>query len=153
MSKLAAEEIDQIFVFAIGQMKHALSLSGVEKVELAAEVTPISEAPRIVIGAINLRGQILPVISMRRRLHFPDRRVMASDRIVIVRSSRRRIALVVDEVIGVRPMKRNDFIKADAISEGLGCVAGAARIDGEITMIHDLELFLSEEDEKALENV
>jgi purine-binding chemotaxis protein CheW len=147
------EDIDYFLVFAVADMRHALFLSGVEKVELAAEVTPFPEAPRVVIGAINWRGQILPVLSMRRRLHLPERRVMASDRIIIVQSSRRRIALMVDEVIGVRPAERSDFTNADALSEGLGCVTGAVRTEDGIVLIHDLELFLSEADEKALEKL
>jgi purine-binding chemotaxis protein CheW len=147
------EDTGHILLFAVGEMKHALSLSGVERVELAAEVTPLPEAPHIVIGAINVRGQILPVLSMRRRLHLPERSVRASDWIIIVQSSRRRIALVVDEVMGVRPAEPSDFTSADALSEGLGCVAGAVRTAEGIVLIHDLELFLSEADEKALEQL
>jgi purine-binding chemotaxis protein CheW len=134
-------------------MRHALFISGVEKVEFAVEVTPFPEAPSVVIGVINWRGRILPVLSMRRRLHLPERSVMMADRIIIAQSFRRRIALLVDEVIGVRPAERNDFISADAISDGLGCVAGATRTEDGIVLIHDLELFLTEEDEKALEKL
>jgi purine-binding chemotaxis protein CheW len=150
---MSIEGVDYILVFVIGEMKHALFLSGVEKVELAAEVTPFPEAPRVFIGAINWRGQILPVLSMRRRLHLPERSVMASDRFIIVKSIRRRLALVVDEVTGVQPANRSTFISADAIWESLGCVAGAVRTEDGIVVIHDLELFLSEEEEKVLEKL
>lgn len=147
------EDAGHILVFAVADMRHALFISGVEKVEFAVEVTPFPEAPRVVIGVINWRGQILPVLSMRRRLHLPERSVMTADRIIIAQSSRRRIALLVDEVIGVRPTERSDFTSADAISDGLGCVAGATRTEDGIVLIHDLELFLTEEDEKALEKL
>jgi purine-binding chemotaxis protein CheW len=147
------EDTSSLLVFAVAEMRHALFLPGVEKVELAAEVTPLPEAPRVVIGVINWRGQILPVLSMRRRLHLAERSVMTADRIIIVHSSRRRIALLVDEVMGVQAAERSDFTDADAISEGIGCVAGATRTEDGIVLIHDLELFLSEEDEKALERL
>jgi purine-binding chemotaxis protein CheW len=147
------EDANHILVFTVADMRHALFLSGVEKVEYAVEVTPFPEAPHVVIGVTNWRGQILPALSMRRRLHLPERSVMTSDRMIIVRSSRRRIALMVDEVIGVRATERSDFTGADAISDGLGCVAGAVRIEDGIVLIHDLELFLSEEDEKELERL
>jgi purine-binding chemotaxis protein CheW len=147
------EDTGHILLFAVAEMKHALSLSGVERVELAAEVTPLPEAPHVVIGAINVRGQILPVLSMRRRLHLPERSVTTSDWIIIVQCSRRRIALVVDEVMGVRTALQSDFTSAEALSEGLGCVAGAVRTEEGIVLIHDLELFLSEEEEMALEKV
>ena len=146
------EGIDTILVFAIEGMRHGLPLPGVEKVELAAEVTPFPEAPRVVIGAITWRGQILPVLSMRRRLHLAERAVMTSDRMVIVKSSRRRIALLVDEILGVQRAPAGDVTRAEAISDGLGCVAGAARTSDGIVLIHDIELFLSEGEEKALGN-
>jgi purine-binding chemotaxis protein CheW len=148
---MSIEATDHILVFAVGEQRHALFLSGVEKVELAAEVTPLPEAPHVVIGAINWKGQVLPALSMRRRLHVPERRVMTSDRMLIVHSSRRRIALIVDEVMGVQATKRSDFTRADELSDGLGCVAGATRIEDGIVLIHDLELFLTEDEEKALE--
>jgi purine-binding chemotaxis protein CheW len=131
-------------------MSHALPLSAVEKVELAAEPTPLPEAPRFVSGAINWRGRILPVLSMRRRLGLPERELEPSDRMVIAKSSRRPLALVVDEVLGVRFLEGGELAAADSIYEGLGCVAGAARTADGIVLIHDLELYLSEEDEKAL---
>jgi purine-binding chemotaxis protein CheW len=146
-------DIDHIFIFAVGEMRHGLSLSVVERVELAVEVTPFPESPNVCIGAINVRGQILPVLSMRRRLHLPERSVMTSDRIIIVRSPRRRIALMVDEIIEVRSMERSNFTHADSLSDGLGCVAGVAQTADGIVLIDDLELFLSEADEKALEKL
>jgi purine-binding chemotaxis protein CheW len=145
------QDTDNFLVFMVGEFRHAVSLLVVEKVELAVEVTPFPEAPPAVIGVINRRGQILPVLSMRRRLHLPDRKVAASDRIIVVQSPRRRLALLVDEVVGVRPAERSDFTSAESISDGRGCVAGAVRTEDGIVLIHDLELFLTEEEEKTLD--
>jgi purine-binding chemotaxis protein CheW len=145
--------MDYYFVFVVGGMRHALSLAVVEKVELAVEVTPFPEAPPAVIGVINLRGQVLPVLSMRRRLHLPERSVTVNDRIIIAQSSRRRLALLVDEVTGVLPVHGSEFTSAETISDGRGCAVGATRTEDGIVLIHDLELFLSAEDERALETI
>ncbi len=144
------EAVDHILVFSVGELRHALSLSVVDKVELAVEVTPLPDAPRIVIGVIDWRGQILPVLSMRRRLHMTERNVMPSDRIIIAQSSYRRVALMVDEIIEVRQAHKGDFTGADALSDRLGCVAGAAWIGDAIVLIHDLDQFLTEEEERVL---
>jgi purine-binding chemotaxis protein CheW len=137
-------------VFMVGGARHALSLAGVETVELAAEVTPFPDAPHIFIGAIDCRGQVLPVLSMRRRLRLPERSVRATDRFIIVRSAKRRLALLVDDVVGVQSADGTVITSAKEISDGLGCVAGATRTHDGIMLIHDIELFLSEEEEKAL---
>jgi purine-binding chemotaxis protein CheW len=144
------EDTAHILVFAVGEAIHALPLAGVEKVEFAVEVAPFPDAPHVFIGAIDWKGLILPVMSMRRRLHLPERGVRASDRIIIVKTSRRRLALLVDEVVGIRPCRAGDVTSAYSLSDGLGCVAGATRAADGIVLIHDLEQFLSEADEKAL---
>jgi purine-binding chemotaxis protein CheW len=144
---------DHILVFSVEGMRHALPLPGVEKVELAAEVTPFPEAPAVVIGAMTWRGQILPVLSLRRRLHAAERTVMTSDRFVIVRTSRRRLALMVDEVHGVQQAAARDMARAETLSQGLGSVAGAVRTADGIVLIHDLDLFLSEEEERVLQKL
>jgi purine-binding chemotaxis protein CheW len=150
---MRTKDTDHFFVFMVGEFRHAVSLMVVEKVELAVEVTPFPDAPPAVIGVINRKGQILPVLSMRRRLHLPDRTVAASNRLIIVQSPRRRLALLVDEVVGVRTAQGSDFTSAETISDGRGCVAGAVRTEDGIVLIHDLELFLTEEDEKALDTL
>lgn len=143
---------DWVLVFAVDGARHALRVSGIEKVELAVEPTPLPDAPPDIIGAIDWRGRILPVLSMRRRLHAPDRPPATGDRLVIVSYPRRRLALLVDEIVEVRPLEPGDFAAAATISEGLGCVAGAGH-DGEgIILIHDPEAFLTAGDEARLED-
>ena len=139
-----------MLLFSAGGMSLALPLSVVEKVELAAELTPLPEAPRVVSGAVNWRGRILPALSMRRRLNLPERELAASDRMVIARTSRRLLALIVDEVLGVRYFHEAELAGADAIYEGPRCVAGVARTGDGIVLIHDIESYLDDEDERAL---
>jgi purine-binding chemotaxis protein CheW len=146
------QEEGSVIVFEVDDRRHALPLAGVVTVELAAEVTPFPEAPRAVIGALAWRGRILPVLSMRRRLGLPDRPMRASDLMIVVDSSRRRLALLVDSVLGVREAWTAEITGAGALSDGLGCVTGAASTADGVILIHDLELFLTEEDEKALGN-
>ena len=150
---MGIEDTSSFLVFGVAEMMHALALTAVDKVELAVEVTPFPEAPRVVIGAINWKGQILPVLSMRRRLRAAERSIMGSDRIIIVQTSRRRLGLMVDEIVGVRQVPRSDCTGSDSLSDGLGCVTGATQCSDGLVLIHDLELFLTEEEEKALDNL
>lgn len=142
---------DQLLIFMVEGEKHALYLSHVDKVEFAVEISPLPEAPLSILGTINWRGQVLPVMSMRKRLHRNDKKVHKNDRLLIVQYSRRRMALLVDEVVGIVQVKSLEITSADSVSEGLGCVMGLLPIDGGILSIHDTDLFLNEEEEKKLE--
>lgn len=150
MANYGGDINNQLLVFTVEGVKHALYLSSVDTVEFAVELSPLPEAPPAILGTINWRGQILPVMSMRRRLHVPDRRVEKSDRLVIVKYSKRRMALLVDDVIGLFQAKPTDVTVADSVADGLGCVTGFVPIEDGILNINDSNLFLSEAEEQLL---
>ena len=121
-----------------------------DKVELAGELTPLPDAPTFVEGAIDWRGQMLPVLSMRRRLHLQAKSIQISDKLIIVHSSRRRFALLVDAVAGVFPWLKDEYADAGEFPDGVGCIASAVKSKEGIILIHDLEMYLSEDDENIL---
>jgi purine-binding chemotaxis protein CheW len=136
-------DIDYILVFLSCGSTHALPLAVVEKVELAAEITFVPEAPPAMLGALDWRGKVIPVLSMRRRLKAPERDILPNDRIIVMRIDSRFAALVVDEVIGVRQKARKAFIGAVEITEGLEGVIGAERTEDGIVLIHDMRSYLA----------
>ncbi len=143
--------VHAILVFRTEDRFHALLLDAVEKVEFSVEVSALPDSPRIVLGVIDWRGTILPVLSMRRRLHLPERPIAVDDRLIIARSSRRRFALLVDEIIRVTSMADEDIAAPEGIWQGVQSIAGAVKIDADIVLIHDLDSFLDELDESSLE--
>jgi purine-binding chemotaxis protein CheW len=140
----------QLLVFCVEGQRHALRLEAVERVTPAAEVTPLPGAPAAVLGAIDIGGRILPVFSMRRHLGQPDRALRLSDVLLIARTARRSVALLVDEVQAVRTAPATT-VDAATIATGLGTVQGLVRLDDGLLLIHDLERFLSREDERILD--
>lgn len=141
---------EQLLVFCVEGQRHALRLAAVERVTPAAAVTPLPGAPAAVLGAIDVGGRILPVFSLRRRLGLPEQAPRLSDVFLIARSARRPVALLVDEVQAVRSAPAA-AVEAATIAPGLGTVQGLARLDDGLLLIHDLERFLSPEDERILE--
>jgi purine-binding chemotaxis protein CheW len=139
-----------ILVFAAGDRKHSVPVRAVEKVELSVEVTALPDAPHLVVGVINWRGRILPVVSLRRRLGLAERPVSADDRLIVIRSARRPLALLVDEVLGVARLSERGMVAAASLWEGIGGIAGAATIEGDVALIHDVDQFLSASEDAAL---
>ena len=64
---------NHIVVFALDEQRYALHLLAVERVVRAVEVTALPEAPEIVLGVVNVKGRIVPVINVRRRFRLPER--------------------------------------------------------------------------------
>jgi len=144
---------NQYVVFSLNEQLFALRLAAVERIIRAVEVTPLPGAPAIVLGVINLRGRILPVFNVRGRFRLPEREIELSDQIIVARARTRGVALVVDEVRGVREGLGEEAVAAEEILPGLEHVAGVAKLGGEIILLHDLDKFLSLAEERALDGV
>ena len=144
---------DKYVVFGLDEQLFALRLSTVERVALAVEVTPLPRAPEIVLGVINVQGQITPVFDLRKRFRLPAREINLSDQFIIARTRRRQVALAVDEVRDVGENLAQQTVAADEILPGIGFVEGVAKLGGDLIFIHDLDKFLSLEEERELEGV
>jgi purine-binding chemotaxis protein CheW len=141
----------QLVAFTLDRQRFALRLSSVEQAARMAEITPLPRAPSSVLGVINLRGRIIPVFNLRKRFDLPEREIETDDQLLIARSSRRTIALAVDEVSGLVLCADERITSAAAILPGMDMIAGVVRLDDGMMLIHDLDRFLSLDEEHLLD--
>ncbi|HTU67349.1 MAG TPA: chemotaxis protein CheW [Steroidobacteraceae bacterium] len=137
-------------LFALDAGRFALPLAAVERVVRAAEVTPLPKAPDVVLGALDVAGDILPVFSVRRRLALADRGIRPADQFVIARTGRRRVVLAVDTALGLADDPGTP-VPGAALAPGLAHIRGIMSGPDGLVLIHDLERFLSDEEARELD--
>jgi purine-binding chemotaxis protein CheW len=142
---------ERLLVFALDDQRYGLCLSSVKRIIRIPEITPLPKVPQIVLGAVNVQGEIIPVMNIRKRFCLPQRDLDLSDHLIIACTSHRNVALAVDAAIGVIECREAGVIAADRICPGLSYVEGAVKLDDGLILIHDLETFLSLEEHRALE--
>ncbi|MGH8705398.1 MAG: chemotaxis protein CheW [Burkholderiales bacterium] len=142
---------DQLVVFSLGDQRYGLRLPTVERVLRAVDVTALPKAPDIVLGVVNVQGRIIPVINLRRRFRLPERDVALTDQLVIARTVRRPVALAADAVTGVLEYSAQEAVGAQDIVPGIEYVEGVVKLADGLVLIHDLDRFLSLEEETALD--
>lgn len=120
----------RLVVFTLDGQRYALPLATVERVLPMVAVSPLPQAPEIALGVINLHGQVLPVLDIRRRLGFPPRDFGLTAHLLVARTSRRTLAVPVDEVLGVREVAADAVAPPDAVLPGIGHVAGIVALLG-----------------------
>lgn len=117
----------------IGPEHYALPVESVTEVAELGEVTPVPGAPAGVLGARNLRGQLLPVIDMAALLGLSRGN---PTRLVVAEQDGRRAGLAVDAVAGVEPLP-------DASEETESRhLAGAVMIDTSLVGVVDVQSLL-----------
>jgi purine-binding chemotaxis protein CheW len=141
----------QLVTFLLGDRRYALHLRAVERVIPSVDITPIPKAPEIVLGLINLRGKIIPVLNVRRRFSLPERQIELQDHFIIASTSRRVVALPVDSTGGVIEVSDQEVTEASQVLSGLEHVEGVVKLRDGMLLIPDLEWFLSLEEEATLD--
>lgn len=142
---------DQLLVFALGDQRCALYLSAVDRVVRVVEITPLPKAPAIVSGVVNVHGEVIPVINLRKRFGLPQRDIALTDHLVITHTARRPVALVVDTVTDIVECAGRELVVAESILPELEYVQGVAKLKDGLILIYNLEQFLSLEEEESLD--
>lgn len=141
----------QLLVFTIDCRRFALQLKDVVRAVRMVEIAPLPKAPEIVLGAITVQGTIVPVLDMRRRLGLAPRTPELDDHLLIARTSRRTVALIADTVDSLIELAHESIVAPASIVPSMEYVTGVTRLDDGLVFIHDLDSFLSLEEEQTLE--
>jgi len=141
----------QYFVFGLEDQRYALSLATVLKVIRAVELTSLPEAPENLLGLINLGGEIIPVLDMRKRFHLPNREIDLNDRIIICKGSARTIAFVAGMVEGVVEFASEEVDEAvHILPEMEDYIEGVGKLNDDTVLIYDLDRLFSIEEIEGL---
>lgn len=141
----------KLVVFTLDKNRYALPLASVEKVIPVVEITPLPKAPDIVIGVINMQGRIIPVVDVRKRFCLPEKEITLSDKIILLQTTRRSVGIIADTVSGVITCSEQEVTEANKILPGLEYVEGVVKLKEGMLLIHDIDRFLSIEEEKMLD--
>ncbi|WP_375768545.1 chemotaxis protein CheW [Archangium gephyra] len=141
----------EVLLFLLEGHRYALPLEDVRELVRAVRLTPLPRAPAVVEGLLNLRGELLPVLDMRRRFRLPARPLSSSDHFVVARAGRRAVGLRVDRAEGLLSLEAGQLDASPSELPGVGYVAGALKLPDGLVLLHDLRTFLSEAEALELE--
>jgi purine-binding chemotaxis protein CheW len=111
----AGGALAQLCTFRIGGEDYAIDIMRVSEIVHPLPITPVPRAPASVEGVVRLRGEIIPVLDVRKRLGVEARPATRKSRFLIVNVAGRRIGLVVDEVCEVLRLPRSEIRPAPTL--------------------------------------
>lgn len=130
---------------------YALHLEAVDRVVRMAEVTRLPEAPEVVEGIVNIQGEVLPVVSIRRRLGLARRTIGVSDSLIVARARARRVAIIAESVLGVAERPAAAVVSAGDLARGIEHIEGVLKTSDGLVLIQDLDRFFSPEEDRSLD--
>ncbi len=125
------EQLVELCAFRVGEEEYAIDLRRLREILQPLPITPVPRAPEYVEGVIDLRGEVVPVVDVRKRLGLTAS-PGARSKVMVVQLAGRVLGLVVDSVTGVIRLPRSAIGPPPALLDGAGPrlflgVCGASR--------------------------
>ena len=139
------DTVRKLVVFNLDERQFAVHLSNVERIIPSMEMKSLPLAPEYIIGTINLHGEFLPVINVRKIFQLPQRDVQVNDHLIVTANTNIRVALCVDGVQEVVERSEEEIRKADSVLLESEHVDDLFKIGDGVVLIHDLNRFLTPE--------
>ncbi len=157
MSELRERTRIQLIVFALDQVEFAVPIEQVWRVEPLAEhpLTWVPRAPAFLEGVVNVRGQVIPVLDLKKRLGLGAAGPAARARLLIVEMGTQRAALIVDAVSDIRWFPTNRIEPPPPMVAQISgvFVQGVGREDDRLLIILDLREVLSPAERRQMQEL
>ncbi len=132
---------EQFATFYVGDLLFGIDVMQVQEIIRYQEMTPVPLSHEVVEGLINLRGQIITAIDLRKRLKLQSRKEGQLPMNVVVRTGGEVVSLLVDQIGDVLEVKYEQFeqtpSRLDKASKEL--VKGVFKLDGKLLLVLDVE--------------
>jgi purine-binding chemotaxis protein CheW len=145
----APEDLRQYVLFRVGPEEYGLPIAKVSSVIRYEPATRVPRAPAMVDGVINLRGRVIPVVNLARKLFDTDFSPTTASRIVVAEVEAGHVGLVVDAASEVVTVAVSDILEPPetALSaETAEAFEGVVHHDGRLIILLDLDKALPRAD-------
>lgn len=141
-----------VVVFNVDNNKYALELPVIERVIPSVEITPLPKVPEKVSGIINYHGDVIPVINIRHMFGLKEKEIDEHDQIILAKTKRRIVGLIVDFVEGILELDNVEHKKTDQKYPFAQYISSISIIEDELIIINDLDKFLSLDEYELIDN-
>ena len=148
----AASGAREVLVFEVGGQKYALPTADVRELVRAVAITPLPGAPGIIEGVVDVRGSVLPVLDVRARFQLPPKALDPSDHFIVASAGPRGVILRVDRATHLALVDEAQIQPTEALGPAAAYVAGVAKLEDGLVLIHDLATFLSAAEGASLDD-
>jgi purine-binding chemotaxis protein CheW len=142
-SKGKDEEYFEVLEFLLAHETYAIETPFVREVYSMTELTPLPCTPAFVFGLINVRGQILTVMDMKKFFDLPEKGFTNLNKVIAVRKDAMELGILADEIIGIRNIPVSELQPPLLTMTGIHAEY-LKGVTGERLIVIDMERFLTD---------
>jgi purine-binding chemotaxis protein CheW len=143
----------KIVSFMLGQQYYAIDIMAVKEIINASRFTRIPNALDFVMGVLNIRGEIIPIINLAKMFHLNSEITAAAEQqIIVIKIDTLSIGLVVDKISQVISLRKSDIQPPSPLLGGINerYIAGVAEISSRLYVILDIEYIFSDKEKPKM---
>jgi len=144
----------QLVSFLLEELEYGVDILSVHEILRIPDITRLPNTPDYIIGVINLRGNVIPVINMRIRFGFENADYTELSRIIVIETAGKQVGLLVDNVYQVVRIPETNIDPPSELIEGVSedYLLGIGRLTDRLIIILNLEniLFSFEEENEVI---
>ena len=130
----------QLVAFKLGREEYGISILQVQEIKRMTEITRVPHTPDYLKGVMNLRGSVLPVFDLKKRLDLPDNEYSDDARIVIVKVDEITLGVIVDAVSEVLTIGQENIEPPQVVAGGViaNYLSGIGKINDRLLILLDI---------------
>ena len=145
----------QIVCFTIGNEEYGIEILKVQEILRLPQITILPKAADFILGVIDLRGKILPIIDMSKRFGIESKSDTKDTRAIVINIKGKEVGLAIDSVSHVVKVDSKDIEPPPPIVKGISgrYIVGIAKVNDDFVVILDIDRIFSPNELLALEQV
>lgn len=127
----------QLVVFKLGREEYGVSILQVQEIKRITEITRVPHSPDYIKGVMNLRGSVLPVIDLKKRLNLPPQDYTDDTRIIIIKVEDVTVGMIVDAVSEVTTIDQSSIEPPQAVVGGIAAdyLSGVGKLENRLLIL------------------
>ena len=149
--KKDSSTIIEFIVFVLADESFGVESAFVREVCPLKDYTILPGTPSFILGIINVRGQILSVVDLKKFFHLPEKGLGELNKVIILRNDQMEFGILADEVIGIRIIFKDDILPVPLAVNGIsekylkGVTKDGLIILSAVNLLSDKNMIINEE--------
>ena len=152
---MAQQQQMQVIVFKVGEELYCIDVAYIIGIEKMVSIARVPTGVQHIKGIINLRGNVIPVLSLRSKFGMPDVPVTEENRMLIVQYDDMLVALLADEVLEIEDVTEEKYFDAPIIvkSEDTKYVKGVINLKRGLVILIDHSELIPQNDQESMKEI
>lgn len=145
----------QYVIFKLGNEEYGVDIMNVKEISEYKPSVKVPNTPKFVDGIINLRGDITPIINLKKRFHLEETEINSDTRIIVIHVKNRQVGFVVDEASQVLRLSEENIEQAPELIAGVDkkYITGVGKLKDRIVLLLNLEEVLSDDEKEKIQHI